>query len=174
MTITVRADIKARINEVKDEANWSAVACRAFEQELAEVIKLKGADAVKDTIERLRASRRRLNDDRFQEGFAMGQAWAKVSAEAGELERLADLRDRSSQDGWGWEGNFDPPDGASAYSAAERIAFVILAEEYDGDWGEASNFWEQQAGQEKHPPDEFVRGFAEGALEIWDLVKDEI
>src|SRR5262249_12612635 len=128
----------------------------------------------KDTIERLRASKRTLDDDRFQDGFAMGQAWAKASAEAGELERLADLRDSSNQDSWGWQGNFNLPDSASAYSAAERIAFVILGEEYDGDRDEASNFWEQQAGQKKHPPDEFVRGFAEGALEVWDLVKDQI
>jgi hypothetical protein len=174
MTITVRADLKARIDDVKGEANWSAVACRAFEQELAEITRRKGANAVKETIERLRASRRRLNDDRFQEGFAMGQTWAKLSAEAGELERLAELRDRSRQDSRGWQGNFDLPDGAGAYSAAERIAFVILGGDCVGDRGEASNFWEQQVGQEKHPPDEFVRGFAEGALEVWDLVKDEI
>jgi hypothetical protein len=30
------------------------------------------------------------------------------------------------------------------------------------------------AGQEKHPSDEFVRGFAEGALEVWNVVKDQL
>src|SRR5262245_29908163 len=102
MTITVRAGLKARIDDVKGEANWSAVAGRAFEQELAEITRRKGEDAVKHTIERLRASRRSPNDGCFQEGFARGRWWAKESAEAGALERLANFRDSCERDSWGW------------------------------------------------------------------------
>ncbi len=116
MTIAVRADLKARIDGVKDDANWSAIACRAFEQELAKINSRKGADAVRDTIERLRASKQKADDESIKEGFAAGQRWAKDAAEAEELERLTDLRQSSEQDSWGWEGNFNLPDSASAYA----------------------------------------------------------
>jgi hypothetical protein len=165
---------------VEEPVNWSAVACRAFEQVLADIIKRKGARDMKDTIQRLKASKHKVNETRLKEGFDAGQRWAQNSAEADELERLSGFYESCHRDSWGWEGLFDLPECASAYSAAERIAFVILGGEHDGDRGAASDFWEEAVDWEEaverkdHPANEFVRGFAEGALEVWDQVKDLI
>jgi hypothetical protein len=172
-TITVRADLKARMDEIKEEVNWSAVACLAFERKVAEIMRRKGVRAMQSTIERLRESKKKPDETRFREGFETGQAWAKNSAEAEELARLAAFHDSCQRNSWGWEGFFQMPEGCSAYSAAEQIAFQIIGEDQCPGREEASDFWESVAHQGR-PPGEFVRGFAEGALDVWGQVKDEI
>jgi len=36
-TISVPADLKGRMNKVKEDVNWSALACQAFQGKLAEI-----------------------------------------------------------------------------------------------------------------------------------------
>jgi hypothetical protein len=172
-TITVRADLKARMDAIKEEVNWSAVASLAFKRKVAEIAKRKGVRAMQSTIERLRESKMKSDESQFQEGFVVGQKWAKNSADAEELERLADFHASCERQSWGWEGFFDLPEGCSAFSTAERVAFRIIGEEQCPGREHASDFW-QSLWQEGSPPNEFVRGFVEGALDVWDQVKDEI
>src|SRR6516225_5119268 len=42
-TITVPPDLKARMEAVEESVNWSAIACQAFEQRLAEITRRRGA-----------------------------------------------------------------------------------------------------------------------------------
>src|SRR4051794_3333556 len=87
-SVSVPPELKARMDAVDVAINWSAVACQAFEQKLLEVTSRKGIKDMKDVVNRLRASKQRKEEGRFQEGYAAGESWAKESAEVEELERL--------------------------------------------------------------------------------------
>lgn len=41
LTVSVKTDLNRRMNEFKDEVNWSAVAAAAFEEKLAEINRLR-------------------------------------------------------------------------------------------------------------------------------------
>jgi hypothetical protein len=177
-TITVPPDLKARMEAVEEPVNWSAIACQAFEQRLADITRRRGAKDMRQVVQRLKASRDRVGSDRYREGSEAGKAWAMSHAEADELARLSDLYETHERDGSGWDGFFT---GGGAYSPAERLAFVILGEEREGDRSTAAEFWERYADvspsrrrQEGDLFDDFVRGFVDGALGIWDEVKDEL
>ncbi len=168
-TITIPPDLKARMEAVEEPVNWSAIACRAFEQKLAEIIRRKGPKDMAEVIDRLRASRRRHESEQLALGNARGQSWARDQAEVGELILLERLRDECGRRDW--DGLFMSGEG-DAYGSSEHFVFAIWPER-DGDRGAATEFWEM-LGIEHHPQDDFVRGFAEGALEVWDEVKDRL
>jgi hypothetical protein len=167
-TITIPPDLKARMEAVEEPLNWSAIACTAFEQKLAEITKRRGAKDMKEVIDRLRTSKQKHESDQYNSGHEAGQEWAKSEAEAGELIRLEKWRADGSDV---WLSAFVTT-GRDAWSSAEHFVFQIWPED-DGDRQAASNFWEQQ-GYEYYPDDDFVHGFAEGALSIWDHVKDKL
>ena len=56
-TISVPLELKKRMDKVKEDVNWSALACRAFEQKLAEVASKKENKTMNDVITRLRHRR---------------------------------------------------------------------------------------------------------------------
>ena len=60
-TISIPPDLKARMEAVDEPVNWSALACRAFEQKLAEIIKRKGSSNMNDVINRLGAKNAKLS-----------------------------------------------------------------------------------------------------------------
>jgi hypothetical protein len=170
-TITVPPDLKARMDAVDEPVNWSALACQAFEQRLAEIIKRKGSSNMNDVISRLRASKRTYENAQYQAGHEAGQAWAKDEAEAGELILLSQWKDRAGRD---WDDYFATGEN-DAYGSCENFVFTIWPE-HDGNRTTSEEFWEGNVpeGQSDHPEDNFVRGFAEGALAVWDEVKDQL
>jgi hypothetical protein len=168
-TITIPPDLKGRMEAVEEPVNWSAIACQAFEQKLAEFTKRRGARDMKEVADRLRASKQKHESVQYNEGQEAGRQWAKDQAEAGELILLERWRDSCRSGEWS---DCFATDGRSAYAASEHFVFRIWPES-DGARGDAQNFWEQQ-GCEDHPQDEFVHGFADGALEVWDEVKDQL
>jgi hypothetical protein len=172
-TISVPPALKARMDAVDETVNWSAVACQAFELKLAEIIRRRGAKNMKEAIERLKASKRKTDDTRYLEGSEAGKAWAMNEAEAEELQNLDSFREGCESEG-GWEEWFATPKWNAAFSNAEHIAFVALGV-IDGEWDrtEADQFL-AQAMDEKQIDDQFLRGFVDGALEIWEKVKEEI
>ncbi len=164
-TISVPSDLKTRMEEAGDSINWSAVACRAFEQTLAEITKRKEIANMNEVVARLRASKRSLQSDRSKAGFAQGKAWAENYAEAVELERLEKQIHAQEHTSFDWN---------NAYSSGENFAFVIAPED-DGDREVAERFWSVfDRGPELSGDPGFVNGFAEGAMEVWDRVKDEL
>jgi hypothetical protein len=167
-TISIPPDLKARMDAVDESVNWSALACQAFERKLAEIIKRKGSGNLSDVISRLRVSKRKFENEQYQEGHAAGQVWAKEEAEAEELIRLRDWKNQCGND---WDDSFRDDD-QSAYGACERLVFHIWPED-DGDRGAVSDFWVQR-GYEDYRRGDFVRGFADGALVIWNEVRDKI
>ena len=105
--ITIPDDLKARMKEVREDVNWSTVAAHAFEQKLAEILKRKGPKDMKSAIERLRASKQRLDNEEYEAGFEAGQNWAMESAEAWELTNIAEWKGsfQIGERGGKWEDN---------------------------------------------------------------------
>src|SRR6266511_2526827 len=91
-TISIPEDLKHRMDGVEEPVNWSGVAGRAFETELAEIAARKERKTREDVIQRLRASKQRATDAQYRDGEAAGRHWAEHNAEADELMRLARLR----------------------------------------------------------------------------------
>ena len=125
---------------------------------------------MREVIARLRASKARSAEDDYQEGFEEGRGWAMTRAEAAELEDLAAWREQAGLD---WELHFDRT-VSDAYSPGEILVFAISPER-NGDREIAREFWE---GNVSSPhlslKSEFVRGFAEGALDLWKEVSDQL
>jgi hypothetical protein len=174
-TISVPPDLKARMDTVDEPVNWSAIACQAFEEKLAEITKRKGAKDMRAAIQRLKVSKRKLEAKGHQVGFKAGETWAMSRAEADELQRLAQFYEACERDSSGWVGFFNMSENSSAYSPSERIAIAIGGEEYDGNRGFAQDFWKEVDLDLRDPAANlFVRSFVEGAMELWNQIKDEI
>ncbi len=170
-SVSLPPETKERMDQVGDSVNWSSVARNAFEAKLADIASKKEKKIMPEVVERLRVSKRKSDDSLFSQGYAAGEEWAKNQAEAEELERLSDFRDQCGTD-WDSVLTTGPDD---AYGSGERLYFVISPED-DGDRGASCGFWESQLGLEDGscPKDSLVRGFVEGALEVWDEVKDQL
>jgi hypothetical protein len=173
-TITIPQDLKARMDSIGESINWSAVACRAFEQELAKIISQKGAKDMNDVITRLRASKQRKREDVHFEGFQAGWGWASKSAEADQLERLELMSASLRDDVWDWSfGTDHPRDGAFFF-------FRIIHPDKDAENSDSSavrEFWLDAVGDhyvELIRDSEYLRGFARGALDLWLEIKDQL
>lgn len=174
MNISVPDTLKQRMDSLPDEhkPNWSALAVRAFENYLAELATKRKADDMESVIDRLRASAREEDDQDTKAGRDAGQRWAKQSAEAVELRRLETAIDPQLEGGWGFVDS-----EYSAYHSAEAFVFIIDPDN-EGVRGVVGLFWQGQVDEEKYaleyPSSAFVQGFAEGAMEVWQQVKESL
>jgi len=170
-TITIPASLKARMDEIGEEVNWSAVAARAFEQKLAEIITMRGVKDMNDVVARLKASRARNDDGAMKRGRQAGESWARHRAEYEELERLDVWT--SSTDGWVDELTPDEFGGSSPY---HFLVKTIRGEDCSDP--EVHEFWNSATGQEPRSGDldrpSFFEGFVDGALAVWEQVKDQV
>jgi hypothetical protein len=172
-TITIPQSLKERMDAVGDSVNWSALAARAFEAKLLEIeLRSKRTMSKEDVLKRLRAAKAEDDEEEVADGKQAGREWAEQDARPKELRRLEGLYSRCT--GREWEDFFDAP-GSTAYSTAERLLFTLHPEN-DGDRQEAGSFWEGALGDDKARAEEdaFLQGFAEGALEVWNEVKDSL
>lgn len=110
-----------------------------------------------NNLERLRASKRRLEDSLQAQGITAGREWAVNSAEAIELTRLKAFAERNNL-----------PDNIHEWgetSSAEDLSAAIVDDN--------SEFWHFAVGD--HMETEltspaFLAGFIEGALDVWASV----
>ena len=163
-TISVPLHLKLRMDSVVEEVNWSAVACRAFEEKMAEIISRRGAQELSDVVLRLRSTSRRHASGLEKRGFGDGQDWAKNYADALELRRLSELFSASTLN---WEEVLKP--GNDVRGAGATFLFK-LRRSIDGDIQEARAFWEAIAGEEYEMlmhSYEYVMGFLRGASGVW-------
>lgn len=166
MTIYVQDELREMMKEFDQQANWSGVACEAFRSTVYQLRVLKaiqkGDDPMDDVIERLRASKEDAIEADKEKGRVVGSDWAKQTATYAQLRRL---------------GN-EFPSGVSTEIDALGLAKVILEEECLS-WSDMRDAWTDQIGidEEEYDADHtdgFFSGFIEGALEVWDEVKDEV
>jgi hypothetical protein len=173
-TITIPQGLKAQMDALEESVNWSAVACRAFKQKLAEVISQRGVKDIDDVVARLRASKQTVQEGRHKEGFEDGQRWAKQSASADELERLERMRDSVRDYEWDWLFSTDDRNFG-------RFTFFRTIHGADHDYdrceSDLQEFWLNAAGDDYEAltaDGEYLRSFANGALDVWDEVKDQL
>lgn len=172
--IYIPPELSERMAKQKDE-NWSAVACAAFESRMAEIAKKrieeKGAKEMEDVIERLRASKIEAETEGYADGVKAGEKWAMEEAEVRDLRSLERFR-KGIRD-HEWSDYFEA--GESAFTPAEQLAMAILGDAAGR--GEAADFWEGEAGDDWEAITDsaaYLKGFAEGALDVWREVKDKI
>jgi hypothetical protein len=67
-SISIPSHLRSRMDAVDEQVNWSAIACQAFEQKLAEINKRKELRDISDVVIRLRASRRQFENEQYQAG----------------------------------------------------------------------------------------------------------
>jgi hypothetical protein len=90
ITIDVPDALRQRMDDAAD-ADWSAIARRAFESHLERMAVRAKADAELDVaVDRLRASRTRHEERRKHAGYDHGYAWAKDRAEFHDLQTVVD------------------------------------------------------------------------------------
>ena len=173
LTISVPRALRQRMEAVRGRVVWSQVAARAFEARLAELdladerLTLTKADVVR----RLRAQQ---EADDVAEGRAAGRAWAARLAKPKELRRLAAYCDTCERDGLAWW-DVDYPGWPAPFGAADHLVFAIRPEGKD-DRDAPGQFWREVLGEDEGRVNDryFLRGFGEGAAELWDGVKDEL
>ncbi len=112
----------------------------------------------------MRESNERWGSAERQAGKETGARWAKTEAEAIELRRLAEA--------------VEAEDGVHNALAApgERVAAVFFNTVFPGEDSrvDRGGFWRGWADDDGRLSDEYVEGFAEGALEVWDAVEDKL
>jgi hypothetical protein len=168
-TVSIPMDLKRRMDRAAEPVNWSAEAAKAFEAKLAEIASRKEMKDMSDVVQRLRASKATMENEDFQEGYAAGKVWAEQDADARDLTNLDAFRTRVGND---WEACFV---GSDSYSPAAHLADTITGEDLDR--GDITEFWERALGAadaQKSYHGEFLRGFAEGALAVWDEVEGQL
>ena len=168
-SVSVHPVLKTRMDKVKESVNWSAVACQAFEAKLNEIANQKETRDMSDVIERLRASKQEETSVQYNEGFELGQEWAKGTAGHAELLRLGEYEKSVSPGKWA---SLFSGDNQNDYGAGERLYSIIQPN--DGDSGAAKWFWDTAIGEDVELTEDLVRGFAEGALDVWSEVEDKL
>jgi hypothetical protein len=153
---SLKADMDA-ISEVK----WSQVAQVAL-RNAVEIHRRKQVDITSAQLERLRAGRARAEDLSEADAVAAGKRWALENAEYEELKAVAEL---ASQPDEVWRGEPD------AYGWGRMLLDAIHGE---GEWtrSDLEDFCSASVGS-KYPEAYQVRGFIEGAAEVFDKVEEE-
>lgn len=169
--ISLPADLDARMSK-HTEVNWSKVATDAFEMKLGQLNIQKGSKAMSDVIQRLRASKLEQTSQEHTEGVQEGRDWATRYADFPELQRLSAWWDRSSEDDR--EATFTTGD-TDAFGSGAYIATIITGEDRPNR-ALVDEFWDQALGDDDNRRfnDGFVRGFVDGALSVWEEVKDQV
>lgn len=174
-TITIPAAIKKKMDTVKEPVNWSAIASHAFERKLEEIVSRKAEENMSEVVKRLRASKRNSDSNLTGGGREIGKSWASENAEYYQLKNLAAAFPSDGYGPVGWVATFRSED---AFSPGERLAGIIEGRD-DMDRREMRDFWQSQPfdGEliEQIVYDRNVTiGFVEGALEVWEQVRDQV
>jgi hypothetical protein len=128
----------------------------------------KNSNSLSAAVERLRASKLKFDEEQYTAGERDGREWAVERAEAEELIRLAAWKNQCSRD---WDAMFQSDD-QSAYGPSQNLVFAIWPE-HNGDREPAGEFWEGESGNE-YPADEYLRGFANAAIEAWEEIEPQL
>ena len=192
--VSVPRALKDRIGKVKEDVNWSALACRAFENKLAEITTKKRRKLMatgmsqkerREVADRLGKTRGVQNTAHYKYGWSSGLKWAQTKAEAYQLQRL-------SERAWNWLSPRNSVDDNPALNVAVTIepagVFVKDCDPDDScDFNDAGlcQFWNRITGrgselrlegyvdEEEWRDPKFQQGFVEAASSVWLEVKEQ-
>jgi hypothetical protein len=166
-TISIPADLRKEMDAVKDQVNWSAVAAAAFRSKLIEVkFRRRGSMSKEDVVKRLKAIQEQEEQTYYEDGKQAGREWAEETAFPKELRRLAAFIDQSDTDNWCW---WDA-------DHVDVLVFAIWPNRKD-DRAAVEEFWEQalgEGGRDQAEDSDFLHGFGDGAVEVWEEVKGQL
>jgi hypothetical protein len=156
VNLYVPDDLKALMDDAGGDVNWSAIAQRAFREAISTHHIPRDRSNMGHVIERLRASKGRFEDRQLAAGKKAGTKWAEAQAEYFELVGVA---------------SFDPDvhDGELNCDTLQRL----IDPDGETDRREWAEFWETLYGRGR-PSEAFIRGFIDGATEVYDAVADEL
>lgn len=160
MNIYVPDELKARMDEAGQSANWSAVAQRAFEVELNQLESIKEVSSMPEVIDRLRASKEKYEHDAVAEARPNGITWARNNAAFNELRQIARI-------------NEDMLDGGTGYVCARHVYVATRGEDpFDDD--ELGCYFLLDEECIRNVPREYILGFIKGATAVWEEVAEQI
>jgi len=120
------------------------------------------------TIARLKTSKMRYDERIRQQGIKMGKSWATASAGFHELRRLADASDSV----FDW-----CIDGEQTNSRLHKQLLSIICRDAECPNGRRLPFWERAIGYNREyllAEPVFLRSFVEGAVYVFNAVRDQI
>lgn len=194
-TITVPFELKERMKKARAHVNWSAVACEAFEQKLEELGPIEEITSVKDALKRMQNLKESSpSRERSPTGREAGTYWALNFARPGQLKRIEDFRNAMTNSEW--------EELMTSREASRELAKCIVPRDWTGPRPGRGREGRGRAGagpgRHRRPrmkgdhgpgperdvwrsildrrPDhrEFFLGFAEGALDVWKQIKDQL
>jgi hypothetical protein len=119
-------------------------------------------------LHRLAATQGSKEMNPYEDGLARGRYWAEHHAGPSELKNLQALRTAKSAEGWcQWFTGHD-----ASQPAFKRLV-QVLHPHTSGSAGDVAEFWRGAVAFDAATPQravrdsDFVRGFADGALEVW-------
>jgi hypothetical protein len=161
MSIYVSDELKTRMDERPSE-NWSAIAQRAFELQLNSTMKV--GNNMQAAIERLRASKAKIEEVERPTWIASGRSWAANDAEYEELQRAGSI-------GLDWYDDDTDRDGAQR---VRELASAIF-DDRSPHPTEISQVVEMLTGDEnRRISGRQIGWFLEGVQQVWNEVKDEV
>ncbi|MHB8954171.1 MAG: hypothetical protein ACYC4U_14475 [Pirellulaceae bacterium] len=130
---------------------------------------------IEDVVARLQKSKIGSETTDFDSGCAVGMEWAAATAEYAELIALAQIQEQRISDPscdpivQGDEESYD-----NAYTVTERV-FFLISPANDGDREAAWDFWTVVQGDGDFAPSTaWLNGFIDGALIVFDAVRDKL
>lgn len=151
------------------EIDWSQVATEAFERKF-ETLSIKPIGKLESLVKRLKDSRAEMVSRDRLKGLESGRSWATNLASFEELDNLSNWWNTTSKIDRDWylTTKEDDPNGVG-----RELACLIMGKCND-DWDASDEFWSNAEDSDDGPcpPDLFFRAFAQGALEVWNSVKE--
>jgi hypothetical protein len=170
VNVYVPGDLKSRMDSIGERVNWSGVACAAFERKLLELQSEQEAESDEALIARLAAAQELEEDQDYAAGLEAGRRWARRSATARQMRRIAEYAERVEE--W-WD--VESPRWNAPFGASACFAFAVWPDRNE-DRQAPAEFWEGALAEEACRVDEsaYLRGFGEGVLAVWSRVADRL
>ena len=125
-----------------------------------------------NAIRRLSESKVQVEKLEHDNGVEAGRCWVDQSADYSEVRNLSDWWDSTSE--YDRELQLTTLE-TDAFGASHLLACVIRGND-KCDRRDSDEFWDSAIGEsnQQRNSDQFVRGFAEGAYEVWNQLKERI
>jgi hypothetical protein len=169
MNITIPQRLKAQMDKLAEQVNWSNVAAEAFQRKIVEVQSARKRTMTKEKlIDRLRKAGK--DDLRgYETGHAAGRSWAETKALPRHLRNLERIQEKGFDEVYK-----DDEDPGSPWGPADMLALNI--DEGIMSLDQCREFWKEACEGDAsliHSRD-FARGLVAGAAEVWEEVKNDL
>ncbi len=135
---------------------------------------MKDSEDIQDTIKRLRSERSAL----FQKGSQTGATWAKNKASLTELRLLNRLRSNEGKDWDAWFVEWDHFHLAAEILRLPSHRREVSETEFEAEESRVAQFWKDEVAIDTEADElasaDFLQGFAEGALDVFEKVRGEL